>query len=79
MKGSLSGWHRGNKRENPTNWDFELWRKLNGLSDLIYTFRGRIVHEALKVEDENLRKRLEKHLLGCLVPAGLADPHGLWL
>ena len=61
--------HRGNKQENRTEWDFELWPKLNRLSDPIYAIRGHIVHEALKMENKNLWKRLEKHLLGCFVRA----------
>jgi hypothetical protein len=32
------------------------------LADLIYAVHGRIVQEALKMEHENPRKRLEMHL-----------------
>ena len=70
----------GKTKENiHTNWDFEFWCESNGLADPIYALRGRIVHEALKMENKNLWKRVEKHLLGCVVRARLADPHGLWL
>jgi hypothetical protein len=70
-------YHGGNKGENRTVRDFKLWRELNRLPDLIFAIRGRIVQEALKMEDENGWKRLEKHLLVRLARAGISDSHGL--
>jgi hypothetical protein len=76
----LSLGERGrNERESRTWWDFELRHELNRLADLIYAIRGRIVQEALKMEDENGWQRLEKHLLARLARARLADLHGLGL
>ena len=49
------------------------------LASLICPVRGHIVQEALEMEDENGRKRLEKHLLSRLARAGLADLHRLWM
>jgi hypothetical protein len=74
---------KGKTEKTRTEWDFELWFKLNRLSDLIYAPRGRIVYEALKMEDKNLWKCLEKHLLGCFVRGRgrgrLDDLHGTGL
>jgi hypothetical protein len=73
--------HGGMNKKNRTEWDFELWSKLNWLFDPIYALRGHIVHEALKMEDKNLWKRLEKHLLGFIVRARARadDLHGTGL
>jgi hypothetical protein len=77
-RGILSfGQHERNKGENRTDWDFQLRRKLNRLAHLNYAIRGRIVLEALKMEDENGRKRLNLHLLDRLSRAGLVDQYGL--
>ena len=53
--------HGGTNKKTRTEWDFELWSKLNTLSDRIYALRG---HET---EDKNLWKHLEKNPLGCFV------------
>jgi hypothetical protein len=59
-RGVLSlGQHGGNKGENLTEWDFELRRELNRLSDLNYAIRCPIVEEPLKMEDENGWKGLD--------------------
>ena len=57
------GLGRGNEENIRTWWDFELRRELNWLADLIYSIRGRIEQEPLKMEDKNGWQRLEKHLL----------------
>ena len=46
---------------------------MNRLVDLIYVIGCRVVQEALKMEDENGWKRLEKHLLTRIARAGLVD------
>lgn len=73
------GQQERNKGKNRTNWDFELRCKLNRLARLNYDIRGCIVLEALKMEDENGRKRLDLHLLDRLSRAGLVDRRGLRL
>ena len=55
-----------NERENRTEWNFELRRELNTLADLMYAIRGRVVQEALKMENENGWKLLDLHLLAHL-------------
>jgi hypothetical protein len=45
--------------ENRTEWDFEFWGKLDGLSDLHYTSRRRIVSSAVEMEDEYWRKHFD--------------------
>jgi hypothetical protein len=70
---------RGNEGNNRTWWDFELRRELNRLADLIYSIRGRIVQEPLKMKDKNGWQRLEKHLLARIARVGWADLHGLGL
>ena len=75
----ISGWTRprkifslGRNKENiikklySTWWDFKLGGELNWFTDLNYVICGRIVQEALKMEDENKWKRLDLHLLACL-------------
>lgn len=62
---------RGKRRENRTDWDFELRCELNRLADLNHTIRCRIVQEALKMEDENGWKRLDLHLFARPARAGL--------
>jgi hypothetical protein len=37
---------------NHTKWDFELQGKLDRLADLDYATRGRVVQEALEVDDK---------------------------
>jgi hypothetical protein len=72
----------GKEWETRTWWYFELRGEPNMLPDLIYAIRGRIVQEALKMEDENGWKRIEKRLLArlaALARAGLADLHGMGL
>ena len=59
------------KEISRTEWDFELRREPNRLANLNYSIRCRIVHEALKMEDENKWKRFDLHFLA------LADLH--WL
>jgi hypothetical protein len=68
---------RGRKKR--TERDFELWRELDRLSDFHYAAGGRVVQEALEVQDEHWRERLDEHLLACFARAGGADLHGLWL
>jgi hypothetical protein len=70
---------RGNEGNNRTWRDFELRRELNRLADLIYSIRGRIVQEPLKMKDKNGWQRLEKHLLARIARVGWADLHGLGL
>ena len=54
QRGILSlGKHGGNKGENRTKWDFELWRKLNRLANFNYSICCHIVQEALEMEDKN--------------------------
>ena len=67
------------KTENRTGWDLEVWSKLDGLSDLRYTAHGRIVSDAVEMEDENWRKRLYENLLTCVAQIGRASLHGLRL
>ena len=55
-----------NKGETLTEWDFELRRELNGLVDLNYAVRCRIVQEPLKMEDKNRWQRLDLHMLAHL-------------
>jgi hypothetical protein len=51
LQGLLSlGCHE--KGENRTEWDFELWRQPDGLSDLRYTTRSCIVSDAIEMEDK---------------------------
>ena len=57
-------------------WDVELRCEQNRLADLNYATRRCLVREALKMEDKNGWKRLEKHLLARLARPGLVDPHG---
>ena len=49
------------------------------LADLVRAIPSRIVREPLKMEDENVWKRLEKQLLTRFARAGLANLHGLGL
>ena len=70
---------RGNEGNNRTWRDFELRRELNWLADLIYSIRGRIVQEPLKMKDKNGWQRLEKHLLARIARVGWANLHGLGL
>jgi hypothetical protein len=58
------------KGENRTEWDFEASFKLDRLSDLRYTARGRIVSETLEMENENRWKHLDEHLLARIAQAG---------
>jgi hypothetical protein len=58
------------REENRTEWDFEFWCQLDRLSDLRYTARRRIVSDAVKMEDEYRRKRLDKDLLTCAAQTG---------
>ena len=67
------------KGENRTEWDFEFWCKLDGLSDLHYTACSRIVPETLEMENENRWKRLDKHLLAHIAQDGWAVLHKLRL
>jgi len=64
---------RREKGEGRTGWDFEYWCQLDGLSYLRYTARRRIVSNAVEMEDENRRKRLNENLLTCVVQTGLAN------
>jgi hypothetical protein len=61
------------REENRTEWDFEFWRQLDRLSDLRYTARRRIVSDAVKMEDEYWRKRLDGYLLACVAQTGRAN------
>ena len=70
---------RRNEENNCTWWDFELRRELNWLADFIYSIRGRIVQEPLKMENKYGWQRLEKHLLARIARVGWADLHGLGL
>ena len=65
--------------EKRTEWDFELRCKPYRLADLLYAICGCIILEALEMEDESGWKRFEKHLLGRITRARLADLHGLAL
>jgi|SRR6266849_6901820 len=65
------------KGENRTEWDFEVWSKPYGLSDLHYTAGSHIVSYAVEMEDEYWRKRLDEHLLARVAQAGWAVLHGL--
>jgi hypothetical protein len=51
------------KNKTRTEWDFELWRELDGFSDLDYATRGRVIEEALEMKNEHGRERLDQHLL----------------
>ena len=67
------------KGESRTDWDFEVWSKPDGLSDLRYTARSCIVSETLEMENKNGWKRLDEHLLARFAQAGWAVLHGLRL
>jgi hypothetical protein len=60
-------------------WNFELWRKLNGLADLNYAIRVCIVQKPLKMEDENRWKRLDLHLVVHPAWTQLTNLYGLGL
>jgi predicted transcriptional regulator len=64
---------------NRTKWDFELRGKLDRLADLDNATRGRVVQEALEVDDKYGWKRLDERrdLLARLAQARWADMHGL--
>ena len=67
QRGVLSfGLHRGNEKENRTEWDFELRCELNRLVDLNNAIHCRVVHQPLKAEDEDRWKGLNVHLLAPL-------------
>ena len=55
-----------------TEWDFEFWCQLDGLSDLRYTARVCIVLDTIEVEDEYSRKRLDENLMACVAQNGCA-------
>jgi hypothetical protein len=59
--------------------DLKLWRKLDGLANLDYAACGRVVKEALEVQDEHRGKRLDENLLACFARVRGANLHGLWL
>ena len=59
--------------KNRTEWDFEVWFKLN---DLRYTARSCIVSETLEIENKNGWKRQDEHLLPRISQAGWAVLHG---
>ena len=61
------------KGENRTEWDFEFWCNLYGLSDLHYTARRRIISDAVEMEDKYWRKRLNET---CIAQTGRANLHG---
>jgi hypothetical protein len=61
------------RKGNRTEWDFEFWCQLDRLSDLRYTARRRIVSDAVKMEDEYWRKRLDEDLLTCRGQTGRAN------
>jgi hypothetical protein len=65
------------KGENRTEWDFEFWCQLDGLSDLRYTTVSRIVSDAVEMEDEYWRKRLDENLLTWVAQTGWAVLNGL--
>src|SRR6266852_3084100 len=67
------------KGKNRTEWDFEVWSKPDRLSDLRYTARRRIVSDAVEMEDEYWRKRLDENSLTCVAQAGWAALYGLRL
>jgi hypothetical protein len=50
-------------RGHDIKWDFELWRELDGFSDLDYATRGRVIEEALEMKNEHGWERLDQHLL----------------
>jgi hypothetical protein len=52
--------------ENRTEWDFEFWSKPDGLSDLRYAARSRIISDAVEMEDKYRRKRLNENLRTCV-------------
>jgi len=64
---------RREKGENRTEWDFEFWCQPDGLSDLCYTAGRRIVSNAVEMEDENRRERLDENLLTCVAQTGRAN------
>ena len=74
---TLSLGSRRDKYEKRTEWDFDLWGKVDRLPDLNYTAYSRIVPETLKVENENGRKRLNEQCLARNAQAGRAILHGL--
>jgi hypothetical protein len=55
-----------------TEWDFEFWCQLNGLSDLRYTTRSCIILDTVDMEDEYWRKGLDENLLTCVAQTGRA-------
>jgi hypothetical protein len=63
--------------ENHTKWDLELRRELNLLADLNYTILIHVIQEALEMEDEDGRKRLDEHLLARLAKARRTELHRL--
>ena len=65
------------KGKNRTEWDFELWPKLDLFADLNYTIRVHIIQEPLKMENENGWEHLDEHLLACLAEARRTELHRL--
>jgi hypothetical protein len=56
-----------------TEWNFEFWCQLDGVSDLRYAARRtRIVSDTVEMEDEYWRKRLDENLLTCVAQTGRA-------
>ena len=60
-----------------TEWDLELRCEQNWLSNLNYAILSHVVQEALKMEDENGRKRLDEHLLARLDESTRTELHRL--
>jgi len=57
-----TSWREG---ENRTEWNFEFRSEPDRLVDLDHATCGRIVDEALELEDEYGWKVLDEHLLAC--------------
>jgi hypothetical protein len=66
-------------RKERTERDLKLWRELDGLANLDCAACGRVVKEALEVQDEHRGKRLDEDLLACFARVRGANLHDLWL